>query len=197
MNASQTANPQWPAASGTDDTRIMNPEIGSATPAADDFALPVGLQLRPINAADLPLLERVYASTRVEELAQTDWDETRKAAFLSFQFHAQHQHYTTHYRDAQFLAIEHSGAPVGRLYLHWRRDELRIVDIALLPAARRHGWGNALLTALMQRAASEGKGVSIHVEQMNPAMRLYQRLGFRRIGEHGIYHLLQWRPDAG
>lgn len=175
----------------------MNPEFGSATPIADDFALPAGLQLRPISAADLPLLERVYASTRTEELAQTDWDDARKAAFLSFQFHAQHQHYTTHYRDAQFLAIEHSGAPVGRLYLHWRRDELRIVDIALLPAARRHGWGNALLTALMQRAASEGKGVSIHVEQMNPAMRLYLRLGFRHIGEHGIYHLMQWRPDAG
>jgi ribosomal protein S18 acetylase RimI-like enzyme len=149
-----------------------------------------------MHDADLPLLERVYASTREDELAQTDWSDAQKAQFIAFQFQAQHRHYTTHYHGAQFLVIEREGVPVGRLYLHWRSDELRVVDIALLPEARGHGIGNALLDALMAHAASQGKGVSIHVEQMNPAMRLYQRLGFVRIGEHGIYRLMQWRPDA-
>lgn len=164
----------------------------------DDRALglPDDVCLRPMVDADLPLLERVYASTRKAELAQTDWSEEQKTTFLSFQFQAQHQHYRTHYYDAQFFVIERAGAPVGRLYLHWRKDELRIVDIALLPEARGHGLGNALLSALMTRAADEGKSVSIHVEQMNPAMRLYLRLGFEKIDEHGIYHLMEWRPDA-
>ena len=158
--------------------------------------LPRGVRLRPMLDADFPFLERVYGSTRVTELAQTDWSDTQKAQFIAFQFKAQHQHYTAHYHGAQFLVIEREGVPVGRLYLHWRSDELRIVDIALLPEARGVGIGGALLDALMQHAASQGKGVSIHVEQMNPAMRLYQRLGFVRIGEHGIYHLMAWRPDA-
>lgn len=162
----------------------------------DPLELPEGIGLRPMLEADLGFLERVYGSTRVTELAQTDWSDAQKAQFIAFQFKAQHQHYTAHYHGAQFLVIEREGVPVGRLYLHWRSDELRIVDIALLPEARGDGIGRALLDALIARAASQGKGVSIHVEQMNPAMRLYQRLGFQRIGEHGIYHLMEWRPDA-
>jgi ribosomal protein S18 acetylase RimI-like enzyme len=163
----------------------------------DPRELPDGVRLRAMLDTDLPFLERVYGSTRETELAQTDWSDAQKAQFIAFQFQAQHQHYTNHYHGAQFLVIERDGMPVGRLYLHWRSDELRIVDIALLPEARGAGIGKALLDALMSRAAGQGKGVSIHVEQMNPAMRLYRRLGFTQIGEHGIYHLMAWRPDAG
>lgn len=167
-----------------------------AAPAVPDLVVPDGVRLRPITDADLPFLEVVYAATRTEELAQTDWDDAQKGAFLGFQFRAQHAHYTTHYAGAEFLVIERDGVPVGRLYLHWRADDLRIVDIALLPEARGRGIGEALLRALLAAAAARGHGASIHVEQMNPAMRLYTRLGFQKAGEHGIYHLMEWRPDA-
>lgn len=165
-------------------------------PPAPALALPDGIGLRPIGDADLPFLERVYASTRSLELAQTDWSEAQKAAFIGFQFRAQHQHYATHYHDAGFYLVEQAGTPVGRLYLHWRGDDLRIVDIALLPEARGQGSGTALLRALLDAAAARGHGVSIHVERMNPALGLYRRLGFRKAGEHGIYDLLEWHPDA-
>lgn len=162
------------------------------TRAGNRLQLPEHLRLRLITDADLPFLERVYASTRTEELAQTDWSAQQTSDFLAFQFRAQHQHYLAHYRDAGFFVVEHDGLAVGRLYLHWRGDELRIVDISLLPEARGRGLGGTLLQALMAQAAAEAKSVSIHVEQMNPAMRLYLRLGFRKVGEHGIYHLMQW-----
>jgi ribosomal protein S18 acetylase RimI-like enzyme len=159
--------------------------------------LPDDIRLRRISDADLPFLERVYASTRTAELAQTDWSDEQKAGFLGLQFRAQHQHYLAHYHGAQYFVVEHAGVPVGRLYLHWRAGELRIMDIALLPEARGQALGGTLLAALMARAVAVGKSVSIHVEQMNPAMRLYLRLGFERVGEHGIYHLMEWRSDAG
>jgi ribosomal protein S18 acetylase RimI-like enzyme len=126
----------------------------------------------------------------------TDWSDRQKSDFIAFQFRAQHQHYVTHYHDAGFFVVERDGVAVGRLYLHWRRDELRIVDIALLPEARGRGLGGTLLQALMAQAEAHAKTVSIHVEQMNPAMRLYLRLGFRKVGEHGIYHLMQCSADA-
>lgn len=37
-----------------------------------------------------------------------------------------------------------------------------------------------------------GKSVTIHVEYNNPAMRLYERLGFRKIGEfNSVYYLME------
>ena len=36
----------------------------------------------------------------------------------------------------------------------------------------------------------------IHVEHNNPAMRLYKRLGFRKIDDNGIYHLMEWSPEG-
>ena len=50
----------------------------------------------------------------------------------------------------------------------------------------------------MEDSAAQGQGVSIHVERMNPAMRLYLRLGFAKVDEHGVYDLMEWRaPPVG
>jgi ribosomal protein S18 acetylase RimI-like enzyme len=37
--------------------------------------------------------------------------------------------------------------------------------------------------------------VTLHVEPLNPAQRLYRRLGFRLLEDRGVYHFLEWRPD--
>lgn len=154
------------------------------------------ITLRPIRDEDLPLLYRIYASTRQEELAAVDWTPEQKAAFLRMQFDAQHAHYQKHYRGAEFSLVLCDGAPVGRLYVGRWREEIRLVDVALLPEHRGAGIGTRLLRRLFAEAEAAGKPVRIHVEQMNPALRLYERLGFRRIGDHGVYHLMEWRAGA-
>ncbi|MFP5246640.1 MAG: GNAT family N-acetyltransferase, partial [Thermoanaerobaculia bacterium] len=73
---------------------------------------------------------------------------------------------------------------------------LRVMDIALVPEHRGRGIGGVLMHELLSRARAEGRSVSIHVEMNNPAMRLYERLGFRQIDSYGIYHLMEWQPDA-
>jgi len=159
-------------------------------------AAAAGLTFRPITDADLPFLARLYASTRAEELAPVPWSEAEKAAFCESQFRAQHAHYQAHYRGADFLVIVRAGAPAGRLYLaSWAREH-RLIDIALLPAERGRGLGTALMRDLMDEAAAAGKALSIHVEQFNPAMRLYRRLGFLGVEEQGVYELLRWTPGA-
>jgi ribosomal protein S18 acetylase RimI-like enzyme len=90
--------------------------------------------------------------------------------------------------------IEVDGTPAGRLYVHRREREIRLMDIALLPEFRGSGLGTALLSGLFAEAAAAGKTVTIHVEMYNPALRLYERLGFKKIGEHGVYHLMEWTP---
>ena len=109
-------------------------------------------------------------------------------------FRAQHDHYHRHYAGASFDVIEIDGEAAGRLYVARGESEARIVDVALLPAWRGQGVGTALLRGLMDEAAAAGKFVTIHVEQTNPAMRLYLRLGFEPVADHGIHRLLRWTP---
>ncbi len=148
--------------------------------------------LRPIQPEDETLLFEIYASTRTEELALLDWSDAQKEAFLRMQFAAQHQHYQNAFPDARFDIILSGERPIGRLYVHRRPDELHIVDIALLPEHRNQGVGSSLLKELLAEARDAGKRVRIHVERNNPALHLYERLGFNRIGDTGIYFLMEW-----
>ncbi|MEM7116760.1 MAG: N-acetyltransferase [Chloroflexota bacterium] len=150
------------------------------------------LSLRPITEADMPFLFQLYASTRAHEMAMIPWGDQEKQQFLAMQFRAQHTYYTENYKNATFDVICWAGQPIGRLYVDEWLTELRIIDIALLPQYRNHGIGSYYLKALMQRASNDGKGISIHVEHNNPAMALYTRLGFQKIDETGIYHLMEW-----
>ena len=169
--------------------------------AAGSLAFPraeaAGLRLREAGEADLPFMAALYASTRREELAPVPWSEADKRAFLAQQFEAQHRHYAEHYPYAARWIVERKGEPIGRLYLDALEGELRIVDIALVEAARGEGLGTAVLRDVMDAAARGRLAVGIHVETTNPAMTLYRRLGFARIENKGVYDLMRWMPGAG
>lgn len=155
------------------------------------------VRFRPITPEDMDFLLRVYRSTREDELAMiVDWTAEQKDAFIRQQFNAQHVWYQEHYVGAEFLVILVDGVPAGRLYVHRRPAEIRLVDIALLPEYRNGGLGTGLLRDLLTEGEASKKPVTIHVEVYNPALRLYQRLGFRPIEDRGVYRLLEWRPPA-
>ena len=152
------------------------------------------IRFRPIQEQDLPFLFQLYASTRAEELAVTPWSDEEKHAFLEMQFNAQHQFYQERFAAAQFDLILLAEQPIGRLYLDRRDDEIRIIDIALMPEQRNRGIGGQLLSDLLNEAAQAELPLRIHVEQNNPALRLYQRLGFQHVEENGVYYLMEARP---
>ena len=76
-------------------------------------------------------------------------------------------------------------------------EERGLVDVSLLPEFRNRGIGGALLRDLLERAASEKRRVSLHVLPDNPAIHLYQRLGFTHAGEQGFHQRMEWQPAAG
>jgi ribosomal protein S18 acetylase RimI-like enzyme len=152
------------------------------------------ISFRPITQEDEPFLCRLYASTREDELAVVPWSQAEKDAFLEMQFNAQHTYYQEQFKQASFDLVLLAGQPIGRLYLDRRRDELRIIDIALLPQYRRRGIGSRLLQQVLAEADTAVLPVRIHVEHNNPALKLYHRLGFRRIGDQGVYFLMEWTP---
>ena len=154
----------------------------------------MGVVLRPVCDDDEPFLLSVYASTRAEELAPVPWSAEEKAAFVAMQFEAQSAHYAQHYDGLTSDVILVDGEPAGRLLVARWREEIRIVDITLLPAFRGRGAGSELLAELMDEATEMGTRLSIHVERHNRARGLYDRLGFKRVAETGIYLRMEWDP---
>lgn len=158
----------------------------------------LGLGMRPEDPdLDASFLDRLYATTRVEELAKTGWTESQVRQFLYQQSRQQRAHYREHYPAAEYLVFLDGGEPVGRLYLDARVDELRLMDIAFLPAWRGGGRGTVVIEALQRRAQQERLAITLHVEPFNPAARLYRRLGFGRVETRGVYEFLRWAPPGG
>jgi ribosomal protein S18 acetylase RimI-like enzyme len=122
------------------------------------------------------------------------WDDAQKDAFLRMQFDAQDAWWQENYADASFDVILVEGEPAGRLYVHRGPSEIRIVDIALLPEHRGNGIGTRLLEELLAEGDASAKSVTIHVERMNPALRLYARLGFSLAEDKGVYLFLERPP---
>jgi GNAT superfamily N-acetyltransferase len=167
------------------------------TAASTSHGWDAALTLRPIRSDDHAFLLGLYATTRAQELAALPWDDEQKALFVRMQFEAQHAQYQEHYAGATFDLILIGDEPAGRLYVMRAGEEIRIVDIALLPEYCNRGIGTMLLERLQSEAAAAARPLRIHVERFNPAMRLYQRLGFVPIADRGVYLFMEWRPGKG
>jgi ribosomal protein S18 acetylase RimI-like enzyme len=153
--------------------------------------------LRRARQDDLPLLRRVYASTRQEELAAGDWSDAQRAWFLDMQFDLQARAYAQAYPEAEWQVVVCDGQPVGRLITDRTSDPIRLIDIALLPDYRNAGIGSELLRGLLDEATAAGKPVVLHVAKSNRAGALYQRLGFVVSAWDDVYLEMQWRPGGG
>ena len=73
------------------------------------------------------------------------------------------------------------------------------LGIALFPAHQRQGHGEPLMRAALAAAHAAGyRQVSLTVHPRNPAIRLYERCGFRKAGLRNSYHLMlaALGPDA-
>lgn len=155
-----------------------------------------GLVLREALPADEPFLRDLYHDVRLPELAPTGWDEATKRAFTDSQFTLQDRYYRANYPGARFLLIEEGGAKVGRLYVHAREGELRVMEVSIVPGRRNAGLGTRILAALQQAASREGRALALSVETFNPVRRLYARLGFVERTSDGIYLELRWSPPS-
>ena len=154
------------------------------------------ISLRPVEDGDMEFLLALYATTREDELKQVPWTPEQKTAFVHHQFWAQHTHWHENYTDTTWDVVLVDGVPAGRLYVARWPEDIRIVDVALMPGHRGAGIGTGLIREIFAEGDESGRKVSIHVEIFNPARRLYERLGFVQAGEHGVYLLMERHPVA-
>ena len=172
-------------------------------PSGDERVMPdvmtdSGLSLRAAGRSDLLFLRDLYMQTRAAELAPMPWPQEQKDRFIDDQFALQHRHYVQQYADANFLLVMQAEQCIGRLYVRCTPPDYLIVDIALLPQARRKGRGSTLITAVQRHARDAGCGVTLHVDARNlGAQRLYHRLGFTVHANNGAYWHLHWPVPTG
>ena len=152
--------------------------------------------LRTETPDDLEFAYRLYASARASEMARAPWTVEQKDAFLRSQFDLQYTHYHKFYPTAAYQIVVAGGYDIGRVYVDRTRNEIRLLEITILPEYRRQGIGEKLVRALMDEAASSDRKVALHVEMDNPARHLYERLGFRPVQDKGVYILMEWSVTA-
>jgi ribosomal protein S18 acetylase RimI-like enzyme len=151
------------------------------------------ISVRPISDDDRPFLINVYANTRADQ-AITHWIDCSKQHSLARQFAAQHNGFQQQFPTAAFDLILLCDTPIGRISSDRFGDEIRIIELALLPEYRNQKIGTAFLQATRTEARSLGRAIRLHVEQCNRAMRLYRRFGFQPISSNGQQYVLEWRP---
>lgn len=153
--------------------------------------------LRLVTNEDDPFLLEVYGSTRVDELGQVEWEQGQRETFLRWQFDMQRREYDTRFPDARYQMILIDGEPAGRIWTGEDEEQIRLLDIALLPQFQKRGAGTLLLRELMNEAASAGKLLRHMVFVLNnDAHRFYERLGFVVIEEVGAYKHMEYRPGG-
>ena len=152
------------------------------------------IKLRPALEDDRAFLLEVYGSTRAEEMAMVPWTDEQRQVFIRSQFDAQQTHYAQKYPTAAHDVILFEGEKVGQLYVARLDQEIRIVDITVIPTQRNRGIGSYLIIQVLDEAQHKSKIARIYVEEFNPSLNLFNRLGFKMREQHGFHLLMEWTP---
>ncbi len=96
---------------------------------------------------------------------------------------------------ADGLFLGRAAQPSGFVISRQAADEAEILSVAVAPEARGRGHARTLLLAHLQDLAHAGvRKVHLEVENGNePALALYRRLGFTKVGQREGYYV---RPDG-
>ncbi|WP_028594764.1 GNAT family N-acetyltransferase [Paenibacillus assamensis] len=141
---------------------------------------------------DEPFLFQLYKESRMDEVQLWGWEESAQDAFLHMQWMAQKHSYAAQYPHAEQLIVYVEDVQVGRIIVSRYDHKIVLVDITILKQYQNQKIGTTLLTELQTEAASTSKSLHLSVLHSNPAFKLYERLGFKRTDNNGLYYSMEW-----
>ena len=95
----------------------------------------------------------------------------------------------------QVRIITLDGVDIGWLQSFVEDDALFLGQLFVEKRLRRQGIGTELVKGLIEEAASAGRPVTLGVVNTNPALRLYEWLGFRTTHEDERKFYMRREPD--
>jgi ribosomal protein S18 acetylase RimI-like enzyme len=133
----------------------------------------VEISLRPARDQDREFIERIYFETQrwiIESLFGWSDDETERANFADSYDAENTQIITIENKDAGWLTVQ-------------RDRDIHLQSIYITAQQQRKGVGTLLIQQLIDEAATSGMVVRLSTARINPAQRLYERLGFIVVDE--------------
>ena len=152
--------------------------------------------LRPASTRDEDFFLQLYQSSRGEDLRGLGWEKDRISEFLEMQYEAQGNFHASDFPNASDEVILLGSQPIGRLTVDRRVDEIRLIDLALLPDYRKRGLGSQIVRNLQEEAALQRKPLRLQIIRFNRALGLFERLGFTRTSETGTHFQMEWVSGA-
>ena len=154
------------------------------------------MSLRPVTPEDEETLLKIYASTREDEMRQaTGWTEEQKEMFLRWQLQMQRQDYERRFPEADYRLILFDNEPAGRLWVGRTPEQIRLLDIAILPEFQNRKIGTYLLGKLIEESEATGIPLRHMIYKLNTeARRFYERLGFHLAEDERMYLLMERQP---
>jgi GNAT superfamily N-acetyltransferase len=125
--------------------------------------------LREGTAEDFSFAEAIYIDAMrplMQKLAR--WNEAERRAALRRSFKA---------ADTSIVILD--GRDIGWMQISERDTDYNLAQLQLLDDYCGLGIGTRLIGVLLDKAAREGRTVSLSVIRINRAIGLYKRLGFR------------------
>ncbi len=129
------------------------------------------------NSHDL-FVKELFFKYKTQEFNAGNWPKETLLPLLEMQFNIQSISYKAQYPNAGEYIIYQDELPVGWLILD-KTQVYRIVNIIVHDSYRGKNIGSETVRKIMDKAAHEGKKVTLAVEKNNPAQRLYSRLGLK------------------
>jgi GNAT superfamily N-acetyltransferase len=137
--------------------------------------------LRQAQDNDIDFLYTLHVATMKEYVDKTwGWDD----AFQESIFKKNHVP-----ADIQVITLD--GEDIGVISIDHKMDEIFLRIIEIHPNYQRQGLGTAIIQTIIDDATRQMKPVALRVLKVNPAKRLYQRLGFRIVEETPTHYILR------
>jgi ribosomal protein S18 acetylase RimI-like enzyme len=142
------------------------------------------LQLRAATSEDAEFLFQLLRATMREYVEQTwSWDEKWQRA-----------HFQERFDPAKNQIVVLDDLDIGVIAAERREDEVFLGSLYILPEYQRRGIGTLLIKSVLDGAFREGLPVRLRVLKVNPARRLYERLGFLVVEEADTHYVMKATP---
>jgi ribosomal protein S18 acetylase RimI-like enzyme len=145
----------------------------------------VHVSLRPVRPSDRAFIEALYFETQrwiIERLFGWRGDDVERQKFEAF------------YNEGSTRVIVFDSKDVGWISVTSDDDETEIQQIYLSPRVQNKGIGTRIISDIIDEARASGRRVTLSTAKINPAIRLYERLGFRQSGETEFKILMEVAP---